>query len=176
MFFLLQSDSEPILKNAEEVLNVHYFKIGMFESKNIPYYQSIFSVPNFGFAHSGDWNRVDSYLAMPRNSSLEIRDVPQRTGEMRYAVDQSTNKNSIEVKLGGIYSETDRVLVAGRIGTISQSEFSLDAYKRFSSLIKKECRKIGSFYVGKGAEEKLREGWRLVTNDRSPKEYDLSFE
>lgn len=35
---------------------------------------------------------------------------------------------------------------------------------------------MGSFYVGRSVEEKLKGGWRLVTNDKSPKEYDLVAE
>jgi hypothetical protein len=48
-------------------------------------------------------------------------------------------------------------------------------YKLFSNKIKKKFKKIGTFYVGKIAEEKLKEGWRLVTNEKSPREYDLTF-
>ena len=46
---------------------------------------------------------------------------------------------------------------------------------RFSpySVIKKEFKKIGTFYLGNKAEEKLDLGWRLVTNEKLPKEYDL---
>ena len=44
-----------------------------------------------------------------------------------------------------------------------------------STKIKKEFKRIGAFYVGKEAEEKLKTGWRLVTNENSPKEYDLAL-
>ena len=176
MFFALISDMEHILKKAESSLDIHYFKMGMFDSRDVPHYQSIFDAPNLGFTLSGDWNRIDSYLVIPESAWLDIRDIPQRAGGIKYAVDQSANAKSVELKLGGIYKERENILVAGRIGTISESEFSLAAFKLFSSLIRAEFKKIGSFYVGKSAGEKLREGWRLVTNDKSPKEYDLALD
>lgn len=176
MFFALLTDMESILKKAESYLSIHYFKMGMFESRDIPHYRSVFDMPNLGFTLSGDWNRIDSYLVIPQATLPDIRDVPQRAGGIKYAVDQAANAKSIELKLGGIYKEKENILVAGRVGTISESEFSLDTFKLFSSLIRKGFKKIGSFYVGKNAEEKLREGWRLVTNDKSPKGYDLILE
>jgi hypothetical protein len=176
MFFADLADMEPILRKVESSLNIHYFKTGMFDSREIPHYESIFDAPNLGTTLSGDWNRVDSYLVMPEDTLLEIRDSPQRAVGVRYAVDQSANKRSIELKLGGIYKVEGNILVAGRIATISEGEFSLNVYKLFSSLIKKEFKRIGAFYVGKRAEEKLRTGWRLVTNDKSPKAYDLAAE
>ena len=176
MFFVVLSDIEPILKKVETSVGISYFKMGMFDDRNVPHYPSIFDAPNIGLTLSGDWNRIDSYLVIPAGTLLEIRDIPQRAGGIRYAVDQSANKRSIELKLGGIYKGEENILVAGRIGTISESEFSLNTFKLFSSLIRKEFKKIGTFYVGKVAEEKLRTGWRLVTNDKSPKEYDLIAE
>jgi hypothetical protein len=51
----------------------------------------------------------------------------------------------------------------------------LELFKLLSTKIKKEFKKIGTFYVGKAAEEKLKLGWRLVTNEKSPREYDLEL-
>jgi hypothetical protein len=174
VFFAILSDMEPILKKVESSLSVQYFKTGLLDSRDIPHYQSIFDAPDLGFTLSGDWNRTDSYLVLPKTISLNIRDVPQRAGGVKYAVDQSVNGKSVELKVGGIYKDKEHILVAGLIGTISEDDFSVDTFKLFSSLIRKEFKKIGSFYVGKSAEEKLRSGWRLVTNDKSPKEYDLA--
>lgn len=175
MFFSLLPDIEPILKKIESSVEINYFKIGMFDSRDIPHYQSIFDAPDFGFTLSGDWNRIDSYLVMPKSALLDIRDIPQKAGGIKYAVDQSVNAKSIELKVGGIYKASENILVAGRVATISEGIFSLETFKLFSSLIRKEFKRIGTFYVGKNAEEKLRSGWRLVTNDKSPKEYDLAI-
>jgi len=175
MFFTLLVDIEHILREIEATVDVCYYKTGLFDSKNIPIYNSIFDSPNIGIAISGDWNRIDNYLVSKIKTSLNIREVPQRTGEIRFAVDQMKNPKSIEMKLGGIYPKKENVIVAGRIATISEDSDSNELFKLFSTKIKKSFKKIGTFYVGKMAAEKLKTGWRLVTNEKSPREYDLAL-
>ena len=64
-------------------------------------------------------------------------------------------------------------MLGGSCGTSFLNDFSLQVFKDFSTRMIKSFKKIGTFYVGKEAEEKLEKGWRLVTNEKSPKEYDL---
>jgi hypothetical protein len=94
---------------------------------------------------------------------------------MKFTVDQLNNPKSIELKIGGIYKDKNNVIVAGRIATVSADEVSNELFKLFSLKMKKEFKRIGTFYVGRKAEEKLSLGWRLVTNEKSPKEYDLAL-
>ena len=175
LFFALLEDIEQILKYAELQINLAYFETGLLDTKNVKSYNSIFNVPNIGYTFVGDWNRIDSYLITKQEYSVNVRTVPQRKGNSKYAVDQMHNPESIELKLGGILKGSNNVLVAGRIATISEGKVSKELYKLFTTSIKKDFKKIGAFYVGKIAEEKLKSGWRLVTNDRSPKEYDLTL-
>ncbi len=175
MFFTQLEDIENIIRDFESMIEIQYYKTGLLDSKNIPTYDSVFNLPNVGFTLSGDWNRIDNYLITKKTISLNVREVPQKTGETKFAVDQMNNPKSIEVKLGGIYIEKENVLVAGRISTISEDSDSNELYKLFTSKLKKEFKKIGTFYVGRKAEEKLKMGWRLVTNEKLPKEYDLAL-
>lgn len=175
MFFLVLADIEDILQEIESSANIQYYETGLFNSKNTPVYDSIFHTSNIGIAVSGDWNRIDSYLILQKNSLVNIREIPQRTGDTKFAVDQMNNPNSIELKLGGVFNDKENVIVAGRVSTISETNVSNELYKLFSKKIKKSFRKIGAFYVGKLAEEKLKNGWRLVTSENSPKDYDLKF-
>lgn len=174
MIFTLLEDIDKIIRDFESVINVQYFKTGLFDSYRTPVYNSAFEMPNIGYALSGDWNRVDNYLITKKSRVIKVRKVPQRFGEAKFAVDQMINPKTIEIKLGGIYKEN--TIVAGRVATISEDLESLELYKLMYSKIKKDFKKIGAFYVGKTAEEKLREGWRLVTNEKSAREYDFSFE
>jgi hypothetical protein len=173
MFFTLLTDIEKSIRDFESEIDSQYYKTGLLDSKNVPKYNSILDVPNVGFSTSGDWNRIDSYLIIKKLTSLKIRDVQQRTGEIKFSVDQMSNPKSIELKLGGIYKEN--IIVAGRIATISEDLDSLELFKSLTNKIKKQFKKIGVFYVSKSAEEKLKIGWRLVTNENSPKEYDLTL-
>lgn len=94
-------------------------------------------------------------------------------GGIKYAVDQGCNPKSIEIKLGGVFIEKENVIVAGRLATISDEADSLELYKFLSTKIKRDFKRIGAFYVGKKAQERLNEGWRLVTNERLSREFDL---
>lgn len=175
MFFAVFEDIKQILQDIEVLIDICYYKAGMFDDKNIPAYNSIFDSHDIGFVSYGDWNKINSYLVLNAITSLNIRDVPQRTGGVKFAVDQMKNPKSIELKLGGVYKGKDNVIVAGRVSTISEDSDSENLYKVFSEKFKKKFNRIGAFYVGQIAERKLNEGWRLVTNEKLPKEYDLKL-
>jgi|SRR6185437_6375007 len=175
MFFALLVDFEPILKSIEEMFSIQYYETGLFDSKSTPGYKSIFEVPNLGYTKFGDWNRIDNYLIIPKNTHLKIEEIPQKKGGIKYAVDQGLNHVSITVKLGGIFLEKENIIIAGRVATISDYPFSNEIYKAFSRKIKKSFRYIGAFYVGKEAEKRLKEGWRLVQDEERSEEYDLSL-
>lgn len=173
LFFITKPDVEVLLREVENTFEIEYYLMGLFDKQSTIHYSSIFNDPEVGFASFGDWNHIDRYLMLPKNIQLNIRNVPQKKGGIKYAIDQMTNPKSLEIKLGGVYKEKDKVIIGGRIGTVSVDPFSLELYNFFSKKIKKEFKKIGSFYVGKDAEDKLDDGWRLVTSIGSPKEYDL---
>jgi len=143
----------------------------MFLTTHYKCYDSLFDFKGFGSVNNGDWNQSKNFLALPSGNDLIVRNVPQKAGGTRYAIDQQNNPKSVVIKPSGIFN--DGVLVAGMIGTISQDDFSVKLFKDFSSKIKKAFTKIGRFYVGSNAKAKLENGWRLATNEQSPKEYDL---
>jgi len=175
MFFALLEDISPILTIVEKTTDLKYYRSGLADNNDVINYMTMFDIPNIGFTTSGDWNRIDSYLILKKTTPLIIRDVPQRRGGVKFAVDQLLNPKSIEFKLGGIYKDLSNVIVASRVATASEDQDSLELFKLFSLKIKKEFKKFGAFYVGKNAEEKLKLGWRLVTNEKLPKEHDLTF-
>ena len=147
--------------------------MGLFDDSPTAKLNSIFDDPKIGTTKFWDWNHIDRYLVIPKTAELNVGNVVQRKGGTKYLVDQLLNPESIELKLGGIYDDVEGVLVAGRIGTVSNHSFSLDLYGFIQKNIRKEFKRIGTFYVGADAEKKLDIGWRLVTMINSPKEYDL---
>ncbi len=173
MFHVFPEDIKPIIEEIENEFDIKYYAAGLFDSKEIITYNSLSEDPNLGFARSGDWNDIDEYLIKPKKEVLDIRKVPQRKGGTKYAVDQSINSKSIEIKIGGIYPDKEKVNVAGRVSTISEDPFSKALYKSFSLKIKKRFKRIEAFYIGPKAEEKLKEGWRMVTNEKMSTDFDL---
>lgn len=171
LFFATATDIEPIVKPIETSFSIKYYEIGLFDSISKGSYRSVSEISNFGFPKVGDWNRDLRLMAIPQAISLVIRKVPQKNGGIKYAVDTLENQTSICFQFGGIYK--DGILLGGSCGTSFLNDFSLQVFKDFSTRMIKSFKKIGTFYVGKEAEEKLEKGWRLVTNEKSPKEYDL---
>ena len=171
-FFADRHDIEPIITLIESVFDIKYFETGMFLTTDFNHYDSLLDFEGFGSVNNGDWNQCKSFLILPRESDLVVRNVPQRAGGIRYAIDQQNNPKSMVVKPSGIFKEG--VLVAGMVGTISNDDFSVKLFKDFSSKIRKTFTKLGQFYVGPNAKVKLEKGWRLVTNEQSPREYDLT--
>jgi hypothetical protein len=172
-FFATMADIEPIVKSIETSFSIQYYEMGLFDTKTKDSYNSVYEISNFGFPKVGDWNKDLRLMAIPKIIPLVLRKVPQKAGGIKYAIDPLENQTSICFQFGGIYQ--DGILLGGSCGTSFLNDFSLEIFNDFSKKVKKSFKRIGTFYVGKEAEEKLRDGWRLVTNEKSPKEYDLAL-
>lgn len=173
LFFATVTDIDPIIKSIETTYSIVYYKMGLFDTKHEVLFNSVSEILDLGIPKYGDWNKDLRLMALPKDSSVVVREVVQRDGSIKYAIDQLENHASICFQFGGIFKEG--VLLGGSCGTSHINDFSLDVFKAFSAKIRKTFKKIGTFYVGREAEEKLKAGWRLVTNEKSPKEYDLAF-
>jgi hypothetical protein len=86
---------------------------------------------------------------------------------------QKLNPDSIVFSPGGVYKDQPAI-IAGHIGTISQSSNALSLYKSFVKAVTKGFEKIGSYYVGPEAARLMAQGHRMVTIGlSSPGLYDL---
>jgi len=173
---MLFEDMEDIMKDIEQKVGINYFKSGLFDSyEEIDLYNSIFDTPHPGYVDFGDWNKIDIYTINPKDIEFNLREVPQFKGGIKIAVGPYLNPKSIELKIGGIFTKKENVIVAGRVATASDDNDSIELYKLISSRIKKKFKRFGMFYVGEKAEEKLRLGWRLVTNEKLATGFDLTL-
>jgi hypothetical protein len=170
-FFAERNDLEQILREIESSNRITYSDAGIFDSVDVQTYSSYSEMREIGTVKSGDWNQNKLYLVYFKEDCITKRNVPLKNGRTRYAIYQDTNPKTIVFKPGGVFK--DNVLVAGSIGTISLDTNSVSLFNQYSKLIKKTFSKIGNFYISPSAKAKLNEGWRLVTNDKSPTEYDL---
>ena len=112
-----------------------------------------------------------SYLVTLRDAEPVGRKIDLTSGGVRYAFDQLSNPDSIEL-LPGARHESGAILY-GRIATCSNSAVSGRLFGIFKSAIGKRFRKINAFWVGPRAEEAWRHGARLTIGLASPPEYDL---
>jgi hypothetical protein len=76
MFFAMKEDIIAPIEKAENEFMVKYCLTGMFDTPDIPVFDSAFNIPNFGIS-KGDWIADDSFLIMAKDDILNVREVPQ---------------------------------------------------------------------------------------------------
>jgi hypothetical protein len=100
-------------------------------------------------------------------------ETPPQQSDSVYFLSQKLNPDSLVFSPGGVYKDQPAI-VAGHIGTISQSNAALTLYKSFVEAITKGFEKIGNYYAGPEAERLMRERYRMITiSVGSPAIYDL---
>ncbi|MCP4490071.1 MAG: hypothetical protein GY820_22550 [Gammaproteobacteria bacterium] len=135
-------------------------------------YTSVSELPDLSVAVFGDQNKEKIFLLIPSGAKPSVRKVEQHRGGVRYFLDQLSHPESVVLRPGGVFGESE-CIIAGQVGTTSDEKWSVDLYKIFFSEFKKQFIKIKSFYVGKVAAKKLNDGVRLTTNVKAAREYDL---
>lgn len=169
-FFATKQDLLPVIFDLDSKSHFQYCASGLFDSPDIRYYSSLFFVPQLGVAQR-DSTQSSSYLVLGSNKLIQTRAIPQRSGGVKYAIDQLINPNTAVFRLGGIYKAG--VLVEGTVGTASKSEYASFTDKLLRKTLAKHFRKLASgCYIGSEAKSLLEQGWRLVQSESQPYEYD----
>mgnify|MGYP001199456022 CR=1 FL=1 len=176
VFFAIEDDLFSILEAVEQEYEIEYVVMGRFETDDCKKYDTFKKIPKFGLTDHGDWVTSEHrYLIKAKDTALNIEEFMLSRGGVVYLIDQKLNTDTVVFVPNGVYTRNEKVIVAGRLSTISDSKLSLAIYKPLSSKIRKKFDRIGAFYVGPKAKEKLKDGWRLVQSVKSPNEYDLAY-
>ncbi|WP_108670428.1 hypothetical protein [Peribacillus acanthi] len=171
-FFATKADLEKGLKELTFTRNVKYVRTGLFDNKEVPIYTSFSEIGDFGINHSGN-HISESYLVLDQNIELQIREVHQQRGGLKFAVDQRINGSSIVFWPGGMHKEN--FLICGHISTSSKENISLELYKDFRKKVLKGFKKIGSYYCGPEALQ-MKDKVRFITMGvHQDKIYDLKI-
>lgn len=118
-----------------------------------------------------DIKAFHNYLIVDKKDNVQIREVPQRNGTVKYAVDQQLNHYAATLNYGGLY-ESDH-LITSQIGIVNSNSQNERIFKTFKTVILKDFVKVKSYYVGPEADVLLSEGARLTATKKSPSLYDL---
>jgi hypothetical protein len=137
----------------------------------LDYFDSGLKIKNLGAASKGNRNLEDKYLIVDPSVDVVVREVPQRSGGTRYAIDQQANPTSIAFWPGGVYA--NNAIIAGEFSTCSNDPASRHLLQKFAEQIKRRFTAIKSYFVGKEATELLDRGFRLTADIRAPAEFDL---
>jgi hypothetical protein len=111
------------------------------------------------------------YLIHDEYETLHVRRIPQKDGSMLYSVDQRLNPQTIGIKPGGVYG--DGIVVSGQLGIRTGHTASDEIAHLLFKVLRKQFKKVKSFYVGAHALSLLDSGSRLTINSEASREYDL---
>lgn len=170
-FFTTKDDLINIIQNVEQNIKLKYIGINSYDSSIIKEFNSLKEYENLGINLSGE-HQSESFLVLERNEILNIREVKQNNGGVKYYVDQLENENSIVIWPGGAYKDT--FLICGHVGTISKSPKSKNILNIYKRNIKKECsKKTGRYYIGNEAIKLFNQMRFITINVNQPEEYDV---
>lgn len=170
-FFAANEDLKAVAAAIETEQRLKYVLAGLFDTPDLSIAGSAKDVELFGIAQKGDQAQERSYLIAPASREINVREVPQRRGGVKYAIDQMQNPASVVIKPGGRYG--DIAVISGQVGTAVDDASALELFKSFEREIKRRFSKVKSYYVGPSAKELMDSGARLTASVRSPAEYDL---
>jgi hypothetical protein len=173
-FFATAGDLRPGLQRFEDAFPVRYVQTGLFDSRAPVEFIAGASLPNLGVAASGDAIREPAFLVTNRNTSVVVREVAQREGGIKFAVDQLDNPDSTVFQACGLYQ--GKVLIAGRIATTGATSAALAVHQLMVRTVTKGFRRVQSYWLGPEALVLFHAGARLTAAVQRPKTYDLRAE
>jgi hypothetical protein len=176
-FYSTKNDMLEVFEKVESLINFYYTSTNISKTGKETRYLKISEINSLGFTDYESWlYPQNSYLLIDSHYSTFLEPVKQiKDGTINYHIDQLHNLNSVELSTSGIYSKAEKIIVAGRVATISKTMFSEELFKIIKANFLKTHTKLGSEFVGKEAIELLKYGWRLTTMISSPIEYDVKL-
>ena len=190
-----------LAKQAEGVTPMKYVRKGITTTTAQEFSRAI-EIPNFGKALSPSATACDSFLVSNPTTPTRARRLKGITqeelrtpsvtlsgkdfrldrslwpanvaGPDRLVIDQLENPDIVVLAPGGNWDET--TLLAGSIGTASETEEAIRIMKIFETAVKALFVSIKAFFVGANAQELLKRGARLTSALQSPKQLDLRID
>lgn len=170
-FFAAGEDLKGVAAAIEAERRLQYVLTGLFDTRELLTADSVEDIESFGIAQKGDQAQERSYLVAAATRPINVREVPQRRGGVKYAIDQMENPATLVISPGGRFG--DVAVIGGQIGTATDDVAALELFKSFEREIKRRFSKVKSYYVGPSAKALMESGARLTTSVRSPAEFDL---
>jgi hypothetical protein len=170
-FFATGDDMAGLLSTFETSRPCQYTLCGLFLEREPKTARSHKEIPDLGIATHPTSAANPTYLVSLDGETIAIREVKQKAGGVRFAIDQLMNENTVALTPGGRYGND--VLLAGQIGTASTSPQSRALCKILANLVRQRFSKVNAFYLGSEALNAWKAGARLTIAVQSPPEFDL---
>ena len=171
MFFATTADIISVLSALEVLETLKYTRAGLFHTSMPQNYLSYVEIPTLGRTTHPNAVGNPMYLLSRRVVQIKVRNVPQKSGGVLFAIDQLKNPDTIVLRPGGWYGND--VILYGTADTISPSAESKSLYLLAAKVLRKYFTRQEEFLVGPEAREAWNAGARLTIGAASPPEYDL---
>jgi len=172
-FFATKEDLIPVIRAVEGQRSLKYILTGLLDSAALMVFTSALDIPSLGTATHESAICGATYLVADSGENIVSHKRPQNAGGFRYEVNQLGNPKTIIFQPGGLFD--GKVLLYGRIGTISNDTTSAAILRLFAAAVRKSFMKIKGDYVGSNAQMLWKSGTRLAQAVQSPPEFDLTL-
>jgi hypothetical protein len=173
-FFATTMDIVSVLSALEVIEPLRYAKAGLFNTSRPQDHLSYADIPDFGRTNHPNAVGNPMYLLTDPAVQIKVRNVPQQSGGVLFAIDQLDNPDSIVLRPGGRYGND--VILCGMIGTVSESAESKRLFALAAKVFRNHFTKQQEFLLGPEARVAWNAGMRLTIGASSPLEFDLKRE
>lgn len=172
LFYATKSDLIGLISSIEAEAEIKYARAGLLNIEEINEYASLIGNVDVEAAKFGDRNLCIRYLMVSKGTNINVTEVPQRKGGIKYAIDQMRNNASVCFRPCGVF-ETGKAIIEGEFSTIHSNKDSMGIFNDIAKKIKVSFTKIKGCFIGDEALKYHNEGWRLTQNVKAPTEYDF---
>jgi hypothetical protein len=171
MFYATARDLTPVLSLLEAQKKLQYTPTRHVVSDSAQIYLSYADIPDFGRTNNPTAVHNPAYLVAQQGTAVQVETIYPRTGGVNFAIGQDLNKDTVGLRPGGMYGHD--VLLYGSIGTISESDASLNLYDFMVEPYLARFAQVNEFFLGPEAFDLWKSGVRLTTSAASPTKFDL---
>jgi hypothetical protein len=171
MFYATAGDLAPVLSLLEARKKLQYAPMRNVVSNKAQIYLSYADIPDFGRTNTPTAINNPAYLVAPQGTVVQVESIPLKTGRTNFAIGQRLNRDTVTLSPGGMYGHD--VLLDGSIGTISESDASLNLYDFMVEPYLARFAPVREFFLGPEAFDLWKSGVRLTSSATSPARFDL---
>jgi hypothetical protein len=171
LLYATRADQLQVLEAVEAKHPLVYTESGMFEEPRIQTYYKASEIDNLGVSSKGNQIFEKTYMMHNPHDLIIIREVPQRKGGIRYAVDNRLNPRTVGLTPSGKFGSD--AVISGQLGRGSDDPVSSELADLLKREFVKQFTRIKAYLVGPEAEALLDSGARLTIHSKASTEYDL---
>lgn len=171
MFFATAGDLAPVLSLLETQKKLQYTPMRDVVSNKAQIYLSYADIPDFGRTNDPTAVMNPAYLVALQGTAVKVKTIHPRIGGINFSIGQRLNQDTVTLRSGGMYGRD--ALLYGSIGTVSESEASLNLYDFMVAPYLARFTQVREFFLGPEAFDLWKSGVRLDVSATSPVHLNL---